>query len=460
MAGLPGAAMIRMFSFVAVLMLAAAPGIAQPRPPSAADPRQEAARIAFEALPEAERKAIQDALVWTGDYNGVLDGSFGKRSYDAIVAFEARMKLDADGILQGTERAALLAAGDKGRQAVRFAAVNDTRAGIRIGIPARLLAKVAPIPAGTSYRAEDGGVFLETRAYPQGAALAELYAGLVADLPGRKITYKVLRADWFVVTGDEGDRTFYTRAAATPDGVRGYTLNYRKARKDLLSLAVAIANSFEPAVQAAAPIPAAGSMPAPAAVADASTARPAGLTALAVAPGRFVTDAAALKSCAAPRIAGAPVRVTRSEGALALLEGSGGRASGLAAAPARTGPSAGPADVLVLAMGRSGGVPALTVTPGAVLAAEGRAVLRAALDHPAGAIVVDREGRLVGLARQGAPLRRIGDTALAAAYPLAPGEAVLALAASARPEPAGVARITAGDIAMRLKGAVVAVDCP
>ncbi len=64
-----------------------------PAAPKPADPAFEAARAAFEPLPEAERKALQDALVWTGDFNGVTSGSFGRRTFEAIQAFAARTRL-------------------------------------------------------------------------------------------------------------------------------------------------------------------------------------------------------------------------------------------------------------------------------------------------------------------------------------------------------------------------------
>ena len=51
-----------------------------------ADPAFEAAKATFEALPEADRKAVQDALVWTGDFNAVVSGAFGRRTFEALNA--------------------------------------------------------------------------------------------------------------------------------------------------------------------------------------------------------------------------------------------------------------------------------------------------------------------------------------------------------------------------------------
>ncbi len=86
----------------------------------AADPAMAAQKAAFLALPESKRKAAQDALVWLGSYNGVADGDLGKRTRDAIVAFQASIKASANGALSVAELQALLAAAQKARDAVGF----------------------------------------------------------------------------------------------------------------------------------------------------------------------------------------------------------------------------------------------------------------------------------------------------------------------------------------------------
>src|SRR5687767_13719780 len=65
----------------------------------APDPAIETARAAFEALPLAERKAVQEALVWLGDYSGMADGTFGRQTYEAVLAYQRRGKGNPDGVL-------------------------------------------------------------------------------------------------------------------------------------------------------------------------------------------------------------------------------------------------------------------------------------------------------------------------------------------------------------------------
>ena len=191
---------------------------AQPAPiPSnlsapAADPAFEAAKAAFEALPEAERKAVQDALVWTGDYNSVITGTFGRRTFEALVAYQRRAKLNPAGILDGKTRADLQAAAQRAREAVKFAVVADPKTGARIGVPERLLPKRDQNPnGGTRWQSADGKITLDTRAVLPGEAdLASLYErNLAIQTPGRQVTYKVLRPDFFVVTGETPTGKFY-----------------------------------------------------------------------------------------------------------------------------------------------------------------------------------------------------------------------------------------------------------
>ena len=69
--------------------LASAQTPMRPAAPSTDDAAMAARKAAFLALPEATRKAAQEALVWLGLYVGVNDGEFGKHSF--AVQHEARL---------------------------------------------------------------------------------------------------------------------------------------------------------------------------------------------------------------------------------------------------------------------------------------------------------------------------------------------------------------------------------
>ena len=420
---------------------------APPAAPSAADAALAGQKAAFLALPEITRKAVQDALVWLGFYNGVVDGDFGRRTRDAILAFQASAKAPADGALSAPELKALLASAQKARDAVGFQIVTDARTGASIGAPTKLI--------GTRARTT-----LDFAASSD-ADLDALYARLSAPTPSRRIAYKAIKPDaFFVVTGQEGTSNFYTRfdknAAANPP-IRGFTFTYPASQAAQLDrIALAVANSF-----AAFPAPAkaqAGSAAASAAVppetgsgAPAPIPAPAA-TALIVAPGKALT---ALKAddCPNPTVGGKPVRFERTDAAtnLAMIAGDFG-ANG--AAPRFGAPAP---DVVVL--GFAG--PRLAASPASLAGGAARPAVVAAVETSAGGgPVFDRHGALVGLV---APIaeapKRVAGVALAAPHAIIALDAVRAFLGASETTSADAAALSAGDIAAREKGALLAVYC-
>jgi peptidoglycan hydrolase-like protein with peptidoglycan-binding domain len=417
-----------------------------PAPPATAgDAAFAAQKAAFLALPEATRKAAQDALVWLGFYNGVNDGDFGKRTRDAILAFQASVKAPADGALTPPEIRALLGAAQKARDAAGFRVVSDPKSGARIGAPLKLINARA-------------GARLDF-ASSAGADLSALYARLSAPAPTRKIVYKAIKPDaFFVVSGQDGATMFYTRfdknAAANPPA-RGFTFAYPAAQAAQLNkVAIAVANSFEPFPQAAAPAASAAlAAPAaePASAAPASAPQPAA-TALVIAPGKALT---ALKAdaCPNPTVAGKPVRIARADAAtgLAVLEGD------FAATPESPRFEAPAQDVVVL--GFAG--PRLIASPAPIAGGAARPIVVAAVEKGAGGgPAFDRKGALAGVV---APIadepKRVAGVALAAPHALIAADAVRAFLGGGEPASEGTAPLSAGDIAARERHALVAVFC-
>ena len=188
-------------------------------------------------MPEADRKAVQDALGWLDFYNGAVDGAFGKRTRDSIVAYQQSVGAAADGIVSPAELEALKTAAQRARAAVDFALIDDRISGVRIGAPLKLLTKLKPSSGDTTLQSGDGSVSLALQARRAGAGddagLAALYAQLTAEAGGRKITYKAIKAgEFFVVAGEDKGAKFYTRFAKSPadwpDGpaLRGFTFAY------------------------------------------------------------------------------------------------------------------------------------------------------------------------------------------------------------------------------------------
>jgi len=233
---------------VGLLALAGAGNLcAQEQPSRAAN--LAAARAAFDELPENERKAVQDALIWAGQYSGVPDGSFGRQTYDAVAAYQQSRRKTPTGSLDVAERAELQAAAQRSKAAAGFTMLDDEKTGARIGVPTKVLSKTDVNPSGgMRWQSQDGTVTLDTRTGPPNATLQTLYdRNLAIQAVGRNVTYKVLRPNFMVIAGETGTGKFYTRYDSGDVGIRGFSIGYDKASAPQVDrLVVAIANSFEP----------------------------------------------------------------------------------------------------------------------------------------------------------------------------------------------------------------------
>jgi len=447
--------------------------IAAPIASPAPDPVYEGQKAAFDALAEADRKAVQDALVWSGLYVGVVDGAFGKRTRDALFAYQTNVKASANGLIDAAQVAAMKAAAQKSRAAVGFQTVNDEKSGVSIGAPLKILDKRTTVGADLRLMKADGTVKLDLHSGRGEANMAALYARLSADAPGRKITYKATRPEaFFVVSGEEAGKKFYTRFAKAPtnwpdpNALRGFTFAYPLTQASALDrIALAVANSFEPfaaAIATKSPTAAAGAPtppPTPAAT-PAPSAPFLGAAALVIAPGQALSALAA-SDCPNAVIDGKPAKFLREDKktGLALLGGEFGAGA--------SAPSFGELASDLIALSYVAAPPkgnlTLQVTAASplVTAANRPSLLASLADGASGSPVFDRSGALVALV---AHLKE-GQKLVAGVAPLAPHEAISAdeirefLAIEAAPKAAGALSLSAGQIAAEKRGAIVAIIC-
>jgi hypothetical protein len=449
-------------TLAAALICGLASAVAQvPSARPAGDPARttEAARLAYEALPLADRIDIQDGLVWTGDYSGALDGTFGRMTFEAITAYQARHRFAPDGILTAPARKGLAETALAKKTAVGFRAFDDKATGIRIHLPAKLVGAPIKRPAGSRYEGRGGQVRIDTFAFPDGD-LAGLFERMKAETPGRKVTYAVLRPDWFVISDESGGQHGYARFARSEQGIRGFVFTVdAKLAAELDRVVIATAGRFEPFPGAASPATTTPTtstpMPEPAKpLAPPSVA--AAASGLVVAEGKVLTAAAAVGGCRALTVAGKPATVvTADAGGVATLSFAGGSAGAIRLSSATKG------DATAVASGESGGRASVVAVPGEVKSAR----LGAALQRGGqGAPVFDATGALVGLvagrpdeARAVAGLIPPADYELTASAALS--AAATAAGATVDPAASGTEPITTGRLVAAWAARVVTVDC-
>jgi hypothetical protein len=385
-------------ALIGIAAILACLGAAQAQQP--ADLRLAAATQAYAALPEAERKAIQSDLIWTGHLNSAATGNFGSLTFRAVNGFKAG-RGQPDGQLTPAERQELARLAKTARDAAGFAVITDQPTGVRIGIPQKLLPKREATPAGGSrWQSADGRITLDVSAGPAAEPLQAIFERAIAVNANvqRKVTYKLLQPSFFVVAGETPTGKFFRRQALGPSGLRGFSVGYDKGVAATFDKVVtAIADSFEPFPSGATPTP--GPTPAsPGAPAVATTpAQPATErfgVGIIVGKELVLTARAAVDACKGLKVGARPAKLRSQDQAsgLALLDVPG-LTSGAAPGLRDAAPTAKEA-VVVLAYDGTAAARTAVALPGEVMS---DAVLAPLQPGGAGSPVFDRQGRLAGL---------------------------------------------------------------
>ena len=214
----------------------------QQKPPAPGSPR-----AVYAAMPEHERMTIQADLIWTGDYNGIIDTDFGDNSVAAVKTFQKRNGGKETGILNPDERAKLSESARAKRERAGWHMVDDRTTGARLGVPGKLAPQSAPAGTGTRWQSSRGEVQVETfRIAAPGTTLASVFERVKKEPANRRPEYQVLKPDFFVVSGMQGGvKKFYVRGQFKDGEVRGVTILYDKAMEVTMdSIVVAVSNAF------------------------------------------------------------------------------------------------------------------------------------------------------------------------------------------------------------------------
>ena len=427
--------------------------------PSPGEPAAQA-KAAFLSLPQAERMALQDGLGWLGFYNGVVDGALGKRTIEALIAYQKSLSATADGVVTPKLLGALKSAAVKAKAEVGFKWIDDPATGVRVGAPLKLLEKRETGAAFTSLSSANGeiGLYLKETS----GDLTALYKTLIAA-SNRKITYKYLKPEtFFVIAGEEGDKKFYRRYVVAPGDtgdrkkLRGFAFLYPKAKENAFDpVALAVANTFDPFPSAPPPSPAANAAPPPSPTPSPNPRmEPPRLAAVAliVMPGLAVTTLPP-EECKAAAIEGRAARFIDNRDASGLTRLAG--AFGDHAAPPVV--AIGGDDLVALSLALAGETTTTLLVASATLASGGggRQIVAALGPVPMGAPLFDRQGRLVAFVAPGKAARRRGDVELSEPHATI-SAAGMGVSASRSAEETS---LSASQIALKMRNAVVGVFC-
>ena len=193
-----------------------------------------------EAMTLARRRIIQDGLIWSGHYDGMIDGRFGPRTIRAIERFQSSLGHEPSGRLTEPEIEILARRAEAAKHDVGYRTHNDAATGLILGLPLRLAPYSGPTDHGSRFASPDGRVDIELLRFGPDESLRGLYERLEASGPARQTTYSALRDNWFVVTGLNDGREFYVRARQEPKGIAAFSTTWNSD----------VAETFEPVVVA------------------------------------------------------------------------------------------------------------------------------------------------------------------------------------------------------------------
>ncbi|WP_246160128.1 serine protease [Aureimonas fodinaquatilis] len=194
------------------------------------------------------RAGMQMRLAWTGDYTGKFDGIIGNGSLDAIQAFQDRHGLAADGRIDEAFLDALITESDEAMRLVGFGWEDDTRTGVRLGLPFELVQEIGATEVGSMWRSTDSGLEIETvRFVKEGYTLDEVFRILNTPVDGKQIDDAAMGTDGFTIDGHEEGRRFHIRFDGRDMDLRGFSVSYSPQWADEIAPYMAVANgSFQP----------------------------------------------------------------------------------------------------------------------------------------------------------------------------------------------------------------------
>lgn len=196
------------------------------------------------------KRQVQEALVYVGGYNALIDGDFGPRTAEAVRVYQGRQNVERTGTLTTEQETALLEEASLLRARYGMTNIEDKEQGYRVSYPRGLLPEsVSDGLNGRRFVSNDGKGELLITASGEGeesdpAKFSTIYEGLLSEY---EVQYRRKRGDWFVVAGlvEEG-RIIYDVARLNGNRMVRARLSYPAEWRDLWSpFAVIMFNTFE-----------------------------------------------------------------------------------------------------------------------------------------------------------------------------------------------------------------------
>jgi hypothetical protein len=215
--------------------------------------------VCFAAVPAlsqtAEERKVrlhQEMLIWTTDYEGLIDGRIGQETTKAINKFQGeKLKNPQTGVLTPAEEAELIRRGRSNKERAGFEPITDNDAGVSIGLPRNFVSGPTKTKWGKHWYGRTAGLAIDTLRFGEDVSLRQLYERL-RSINNRTVPYERFVEDsWFVISAFKKGDAVYVRANLVklpnrPTEIRGFSIWMSDKRPpEYHALAPAISSSFK-----------------------------------------------------------------------------------------------------------------------------------------------------------------------------------------------------------------------
>ena len=198
-----------------------------------------------DAMTKPERLSLQSDLAWVGQYNGAITGDVSERMVSAIKEYQKAKGGKPTGVLNPQERAALAETARKKQESVGWKIVTEPTSGARLGIPGKLVPQQASDANGSKWTSPTGTVQVVLSRRKEVNPTSAKLADLEKEQSGRKVDYTVVKPDFFVLSGLQGQKKFYVRGTFKGDEVRTMTILYDQATENTVEpVVIAMSSAF------------------------------------------------------------------------------------------------------------------------------------------------------------------------------------------------------------------------
>ena len=166
-------------------------------------------------LPKERREHLQRMMVWSGDYQGAIDGAIGAGSLQAIERFRARHpEIASEGLITAEEFEALASESDAAFAEADFTRGVDTDAGISFGMPYAFVKWQEKTESGNLYADEESRFRVTTFRIEgvDGTNVEGFAASVFEDVPGYAAQSRKVRGDYLEVRGADRYENLLLRA--------------------------------------------------------------------------------------------------------------------------------------------------------------------------------------------------------------------------------------------------------